>query len=300
MNNILPGAAVGILALILLMMAVKIRLLHKAAEEIRKGFEERLREDTNTLIDISSGDRHMRSLAAAVNTQLRRLRAQSLRYRQGDRELKNAVTNISHDLRTPLTAIFGYLDLLEKEEKSESARRYTAIIRNRAEMMAQLTEELFRYSVILAGEEELSPEPVALGQVLEESIAAFYTELNQRGIVPRIRIPEEKIWRTLDRSALSRVFSNLLHNGVKYSDGDLEISLSQAGEIVFSNRAHALNPVQAGRLFDRFYTVESGRKSTGLGLSIARTLVERMGGDIRAEYRDGRLYLYVLFPETPP
>ncbi len=235
-----------------------------------------------------------------MNTQLRRLRIQSLRYQQGDRELKNAVTNISHDLRTPLTAIFGYLDLLEQEEKSESAQRYTAIIRNRSEMMAQLTEELFRYSVILAGEEELSPEPVALGQILEESIAAFYTVLSQRGIVPRIRIPEEKIWRTLDRSALSRVFSNILHNAVKYSYKDLEISLSKTGEIVFSNEAHGLNSVQAGRLFDRFYTVESGRKSTGLGLSISRTLVERMGGDIRAEYREGRLYLYILFPETSP
>lgn len=300
MSDILLWAAIGILALILLMLIVKISLLRKAAEEIRRGFEERLKEDTNTLIDISSRDRYMRSLAAAVNTQLRRLRIQSLRYQQGDRELKNAVTNISHDLRTPLTAIFGYLDLLEQEEKSESAQRYTAIIRNRSEMMAQLTEELFRYSVILAGEEELSPEPVALGQVLEESIAAFYTVLSQRGIVPRIRIPEEKIWRNLDRSALSRVFSNILHNAVKYSYKDLEISLSKTGEIVFSNEAHGLNSVQAGRLFDRFYTVESGRKSTGLGLSISRTLVERMGGDIRAEYRENRLYLYILFPETSP
>lgn len=300
MSDILLWAAIGILALILLMLIVKISLLRKAAEEIRRGFEERLKEDTNTLIDISSRDRYMRSLAAAVNTQLRRLRIQSLRYQQGDRELKNAVTNISHDLRTPLTAIFGYLDLLEQEEKSESAQRYTAIIRNRSEMMAQLIEELFRYSVILAGEEELSPEPVALGQILEESIAAFYTVLSQRGIVPRIRIPEEKIWRTLDRSALSRVFSNILHNAVKYSYKDLEISLSKTGEIVFSNEAHGLNSVQAGRLFDRFYTVESGRKSTGLGLSISRTLVERMGGDIRAEYREGRLYLYILFPETSP
>lgn len=300
MSDILLWAAIGILALILLMLIVKISLLRKAAEEIRRGFEERLKEDTNTLIDISSRDRYMRSLAAAVNTQLRRLRIQSLRYQQGDRELKNAVTNISHDLRTPLTAIFGYLDLLEQEEKSESAQRYTAIIRNRSEMMAQLIEELFRYSVILAGEEELSPEPVALGQILEESIAAFYTVLSQRGIVPRIRIPEEKVWRNLDRSALSRVFSNILHNAVKYSYKDLEISLSKTGEIVFSNEAHGLNSVQAGRLFDRFYTVESGRKSTGLGLSISRTLVERMGGDIRAEYREGRLYLYILFPETSP
>ena len=293
-------ACIGILVLMIVALLVKIHILQKCAGEIAEAFADRLSTDTNTLIDISGRDRYMCHLADVVNVQLRRLRVQRNRFRRGDAELKNAVTNISHDLRTPLTAIFGYLDLLEQEEKSESAQRYTAIIRNRSEMMAQLTEELFRYSVILAGEEELSPEPVALGQILEESIAAFYTVLSQRGIVPRIRIPEEKIWRTLDRSALSRVFSNILHNAVKYSYKDLEISLSKTGEIVFSNEAHGLNSVQAGRLFDRFYTVESGRKSTGLGLSISRTLVERMGGDIRAEYREGRLYLYILFPETSP
>ena len=94
------------------------------------------------------------------------------------------------------------------------------------------------------------------------------------------------------------MFSNLLQNAVKYSDGDLEIRLSETGEIIFSNSAQALNTVQAGRLFDRFYTVESGRKSTGLGLSIARTLTERMGGSINAEYRDGKLYLILLFPDS--
>lgn len=298
MNTILLWTVIGALAVILVILIIKIILLQKAAEEIRRGFEEKLMGDTNTLIDISCRDRHMRSLAASVNTQLRRLRSQRLRFQQGDLELKNAVTNISHDLRTPLTAIFGYLDLLEKEEKSDTVRRYTDIIRNRALMMTQLTEELFRYSVILSGEKVLSPERVILGEVLEESIAAFYSVLHQRGIEPRILITEAKICRRLDRSALSRVFSNLLQNAVKYSDGDLEIRLSETGKIIFSNSAQALNAVQAGRLFDRFYTVESGRKSTGLGLSIARTLVERMGGSIRAEYRDGRLYLYLRFPES--
>lgn len=296
MNTILLWAVTGILAFLILILILKIYLLQKAAEEIRQGFAERLNKDTNTLIDISSRDRHMRALAADMNVQLRRLRTQRLRFQQGDMELKNAVTNISHDLRTPLTAMFGYLDLLEKEEKTKISKQYIDIIRNRAEMMTQLTEELFRYSVILAGEEALSPEPVVLGEVLEESIAAFYTVLKRRGIIPHIRIPDEKIWRTLDRSVLSRVFSNLLQNALKYSEGDLEISLSRTGEIVFSNRTNALNSVQAGRLFDRFYTVESGRGSTGLGLSIARTLVERMGGSINAEYREGRLYLSILFP----
>lgn len=284
---------IGILVLLVLVLLIKIRILHKAAVEIAEAFADRLATDTNTLIDISSRDRRMRRLADTVNVQLRRLRADRHRFRQGDAELKNAVTNISHDLRTPLTAICGYLDLLEKEKKSEAVERYVGIIRNRCELLTLLTEELFRYSVILSEENGVSAKPVVLNRVLEESAAAFYTVFRERGIVPSIRMPEEKVVRTLDASALSRVFANLLQNAVKYSDGDLEITLYETGEIVFANMASGLDEIQVGRLFDRFFTVASARKSTGLGLAIARSLVEQMGGSISAEYENERLCICI-------
>ncbi len=289
-------ASIGILALVILGLLIKIHILQRAAEEIGEAFADRLTTDTNTLIDISSRDRYMRRLADAVNVQLRRLRTQCHRFCQGDTELKNAVTNISHDLRTPLTAICGYLDLLEKEEKSEDAERYIGIIRSRCELLILLTEELFRYSVILS-KESGAPEPVVLNHVLEESIAAFYTAFKERGITPRIRMPEESVVRMLDGAALSRVFSNLLQNAVKYSGGDLEIALHETGEIIFANTAPGLDEIQVGRLFDRFFTVESARKSTGLGLAIARSLVEQMGGSISAEYTDSRLHIWIFFRE---
>ena len=137
-----------------------------------------------------------------------------------------------------------------------------------------------------------------MGGVLEECVASFYTALRERNIVPAIRIPEAKVIRTLDRSALVRVFSNLLNNAVKYSDGDLDITLLENGTIIFSNTASGLNEVQVGRLFDRFYTVEAARKSTGLGLAIARTLVEQMNGTISARYENGRLNIMITFPNS--
>lgn len=290
-------AGIGILAVAVAALLIKVYFLKKAAKEIEAAFADRLVTDTNTLIDISSGDKDMRRLANAINIQLRRFRAQRHRFVQGDKELKNAVTNISHDLRTPLTAIFGYLELLEREEKSDTVCRYLDIIRNRTELLKQLTEELFRYSVILATESNMILESVVINSVLEESIAAFYTELNERSITPNIRMPKEKIIRTLDSAALSRVFSNLLQNAIKYSDGDLDITLRETGEIIFSNKASKLDEVQVGKLFDRFYTVEAARKSTGLGLSIARTLVEHMNGTISAVYEENKLRISVLFPE---
>ena len=272
----------------------KIYILQKAAEEIEEAFADRLITDTNTLIDISSNDKHMRSLANAINKQLCILRTERHRFQQGDKEVKNAITNISHDLRTPLTAICGYLDLVEQEEKSMVVERYIEVIRNRTEILIKLTEELFRYSVIMTIEKDKVREPVELNRVLEESIAAFYTALDERGITPNIQIPNKKVIRTLDQGSLTRVFSNLLNNAIKYSDGDLDITLLETGEIIFTNTAKGLNEVQVGRLFDRFYTVEDARKSTGLGLAIAKTLVEQMEGTISAQYENNQLSIHIF------
>lgn len=285
---------IGILLLIIFVLLAKVYFLRNSAQEISEAFRDRLTADTNTLIDISTRDPYMRQLAADINMQLRLLRKQRHKYLTGDRELKEAVTNISHDLRTPLTAICGYLDLLDKEDKSENTSRYLSLIGNRVEAMKQLTEELFRYSVILSTG-DLVLEPVCVNGVLEESIAAFYGALTSRDIQPEIHITENRIERQLNREALGRVFSNILNNALKYSDGDLAITLRDDGDIIFSNTASGLNEVQVGKLFDRFFTVEAARNSNGLGLSIAKTLVEQMGGFILAELENKKLNIRIQF-----
>ncbi len=287
----------AILAVTALALGLKVLATRRAVRQIIRELSEKLSEDTNTLISLSTSDREMRRLGAALNRQLRTLREERLRYRQGDRELKDAVTNVSHDLRTPLTAICGYLDMLRTEPMSGDARRYVDRIAERAGAMKALTEELFRYSVVLSDREELTPESVDLNAAVEQSAAGFYAALTARGIEPDIRMPEEHVIRALDRAALSRVLSNLFSNALKYSDGDLTVTLTAAGQIAFSNGARDLDPVQVGRLFDRFFTLESARGSTGLGLAIARTLAERMGGSITANFRDGRLTVTVAFPQ---
>ena len=218
-------------------LLVKVYVMQKSAREMEEAFTDRIRSDTNTLIDISSRDRYLCSLAASMNVQLKMLRKERRRYQKGDRQVKDAVTNISHDLRTPLTVICGYLDLLEKEEKSETVGRYLQLIRNRTEVMRQLTEELFCYSIVTSTTHNLSYETVSLNAALEECISAYYAVLK-----------------------------------------------------------HA--EVEAGKLFHRFYTVEDARKSTGLGLSIAKTLTEQMGGRIYARYRDGSVFIHIIFEKA--
>lgn len=333
-----------ILAVIIIILSVRFYFFQKSLQEISNGLDEILnrRLDTNALLTVSSRERHLCRLTGQLNKQLRLLRKEHLRYENGDRELKEAITNISHDLRTPLTSINGYLDLLQKEltpqqsqeasqpsgservpnsngENTSKALRYLEIIRNRTDAMKRLTEELFRYSIVLSVREE-APASLSLNRVLEESLIAFCGDLERRGITPDISMPEQPVLRTLDEASLTRVFSNIISNAVKYSDGDLHVKLTAEGAVTFSNKASGLTPVTTAKLFDRFFTVEtvdtpgnskscsmqehltdseparSFGHSTGLGLSIARLLTERMGGSIDAEYKNGELHITVQFP----
>lgn len=321
----------GVCAAIIMMLCVKILLMRKAAEEIREGISYRLRTDTNTLLDIASRDKAMCALAESLNEELRALRRQRQIYYQGNLALKEAVTNISHDIRTPLTAIRGYLELLEGEEKSENITRYLNVIEERTAVLSQLTEELFQYTVAapiassMATEDdngtehgwgqaergaELSAEgsrsegsgsqqdqlEADLGRLIEESVLASYGALIQKGIEPDVQLPEEKVKCRINGKTTRRILENILNNAMKYSDGDLYITLNEQGEVLFSNHALLMDAVQTGRLFDRFYTVENAKTATGLGLAIAKQLTEQMGGSITAWYEDGMLYLKLCFP----
>ena len=195
------------IAVALLIATIKIIMLKNGMDEICREFKWILDEDTNVQITISTSDKTARNLAETINQELSQLRKLKQQYASGDRELKEAVINISHDLRTPLTAINGYLDLLEREKKVKKSK----------------------------------------------------------------------------------------NRFLKYSDGDLIVSMNEEGNITFSNMAKSLSTVEVGRLFDRFYTVEVSRNSTGLGLSIAKVLTERMCGKICADYQGERLYVTLDF-----
>ena len=158
--------------------------------------------------------------------------------------------------------------------------------------MKNLTEELFRYSVVTSSQ-DLKLDPMDVVRALEESLLSFYAVMQEKGIQPEIELPEEPIFRELDAGAVNRIFSNIISNALKYSDGDLSVVMDKNGRIIFSNTAYNLNAVTVGRLFDRFYTVEASRNSTGLGLSISKRLIERMGGTIFAEFEHNRLRITI-------
>ena len=163
-----------VMACAIIFLTVKVCLMKKSAKEISAELHRIIKEDTNGVIGISSRDKDMRALADDINKRLKEVRDEQLRYELGNTELKTAITNISHDLRTPLTAICGYLDMMQKNDAPEKQERYLAIIRERADMMKQLTEELFSYSVIATGDTDMEREEVFVNQLLAESISSFY------------------------------------------------------------------------------------------------------------------------------
>lgn len=285
-----------ILTILTLGLVLKLIFVKTSLREIGQELTLILSQDTNRSIGISSRDKELRKLVTTLNEQLSVLQRERHRYQDGDRELKEAVTNISHDLRTPLTAISGYLELLEREQHSHQTRRCLEIIRSRVDSMKQLTEELFRYSLALTAEKE-QPEPLSLNTLLEECLLSFYETFRQKEIVPALSFSDTPVIRILDRSATSRIFNNIISNAAKYCVDDFCVTLNSDGSIIFSNNAPNLSPVATARLFDRFYTVESLDDSTGLGLSIAKQLTERMGGLITSEYKEGQLVITVIFPK---
>ena len=293
--KLLPWILVALLGVLLLILAGKVYTLRKSARQLREGMAQQLERETNTLLSVSSGDREMRALADALNGQLAQLRAERQRYQHGDLELKEAITNISHDLRTPLTAIVGYLALLEGEEKSETVERYLSQISNRTQVLHQLSEELFAYALLTAPQ-PLHPQRVDLRGLVEEALLSYCGAMEQRSMEPTIQLPEGRVERNLDPTAAGRVLSNIISNALKYSAGDFAVTMTPDGVITFANSAPDLNPVLVQRLFDRFFTVETARHSTGLGLSIAKLLTQQMEGTLEAKYQEGQLVITLSFP----
>lgn len=281
-----------ILVIIIILLIVKLYLIKKSTKEITRDFSFKIKSDTNTELRISSRDKDIKNLTTELNKELVVLKKERDKYIFGNSKLTDAITNVSHDIRTPLTAICGYLDMLEKTTDENKRAEYILVMKDRAALMRHLTDELFYYSLITT-DKELELEDICINEALEESIISFYPELTSKSIEPVINITNNKIIKKTNKEAVLRIFSNLINNACKYSDKDLYISLNEDCLITFKNKAKNLSPVQVEQLFNRFYTVEVAHNSTGLGLSITKTLVERLGGKVKANYLDGSLIIEI-------
>ena len=272
----------GILLLICTILILKIYSIKKSIKEIQKSVENILNTDTNNLILIS--DASVKELAIFLNKELKEMRKQKLQYEYGNQELKRNITNVSHDLRTPLTAIKGYIELLKEESLTQNSRKYISVINRKTEELTELTEQLFDFAKILDTDMVLTKEKCYLNELLEEVLASYYPIFKEKDIVPEVLICKEKVEKELNKASMIRVFENIFSNVVKYSNGNFKVELKNDGEIIFSNKATSLDATTVQKIFDRYFSVENAKESTGIGLSIAKQLVELNGGSISADY----------------
>lgn len=284
-----------ILFCVCIFLILKLYLIKYSIKEIEKSFTYILKTDTNNIITISSSDNDIKNLTININENLTDLRKQMLQYKSGNQELKRIITNISHDLRTPLTAIKGYIDLIQQENLSNRQEQYLKVVEKKSNELTELTKQLFEFSKIMDIDIEIKKEKCCINDILEEILVSYYNIFKEKNIVPDIFICSKKIYKTVNKLSIIRVFENVLSNVSKYSNGNFKVIMNENGTITFSNKANLLDATTVQKIFNRYFSVENARESTGIGLSIAKKLIELNNGTIKAKYSNGYLIIDIDF-----
>ncbi|HIS87395.1 MAG TPA: HAMP domain-containing histidine kinase, partial [Candidatus Caccenecus avistercoris] len=238
-----------ILFLICIFLAVKLYVIKQSIKEIEKSFSKILRTDTNNTIAISSSDKDIKNLTINLNNNLSELRGQKLQYKNGNQELKKIITNISHDLRTPLTAIKGYVDLIEQEKLSNNQKKYLKVIQKKSNELTELTGQLFEYTKLIDIDVKIKKEECCINEILEETLVSYYSIFKEQDIIPNISICSTKVYKIVNKISIIRVFENILSNVIKYSNGDLKVEMQENGTITFSNKATSLDETTVQKIF---------------------------------------------------
>jgi signal transduction histidine kinase len=251
----------------------------------------------NKKIDLTFYDKDLEKLAIEINRQVDLTKQANAEKRRIENELKQAVANISHDIRTPMTSIIGYVQLLESNTLSkEEHNEYLHVVKTSSLRLKVLLEDFFELSIIESADYPLKIENIKMNNLVIDVLVGFFEGFNQRGIEPDIHIPEEEILIKTDPSAVKRVIENLVNNAVRHSSGNVTISLEEyptSVELIINNPAEQLHEKDLYHLFDRFYKADQTRmgKGTGLGLAIAKSLMMKMNGNLTAELKDGQLFM---------
>lgn len=282
-----------IVFIFLIVVLFKMAILKNEINNILRSLTIILKSDTNHLITTSSNDKELKKLASILNQSLKELRKLELEYKNGNQELKSSITNISHDLRTPLTAIRGYLDLFDTSNLTYTQVHYLQIIDKKVTDLAELSELLFDFSKSIDLENTIQMEKLCINAVLEEVIASFYALFKEKNIEPNIILCEELVIRETNASVLMRILENILSNAIKYTEGAISIKLYFDGRIVFSNQTSKVDATSIEKIFNRYYTLESAKESNGIGLSIAKQLADLIHAKISAKYTENNLYIQV-------
>ena len=289
----MKSAIIIVLLLVIAIQTARRHTLERGLLQAAQRMKAQLSNETTVRLALPCPSRGAEQLLAGLNDLLELRQQERADYRRKEQQLRRQIANVSHDLRTPLTSILGYLQLLEQEDLSpEKREEYFRIVEGRARTLQSFIASFYDLSRIEGGELPLERELVDLGRTLSDQLAAAYEQIEEAGLEMEVDGADglPPVWA--DSGAVTRVFSNLLTNALRHGTGALSVKLYREGGCIvsaFSNQAEGITAEDVDHVFERFYTADKMRtgQSTGLGLAIVKALAERMGHTAAARWEDG-------------
>lgn len=272
-------------------------MLKQSIRDLRRELAEIIEHpEENRIVKLPSPQRDLEELESVLNHTLEQIRQERISYEKREREFQKQLEDLSHDLRTPLTAIQGYLKLMDQEGLGREEKEYLEVIQRRTSNLRHLIDQFYEFSTLLSGDYKMELQEVDFGRMCREQILGSFSQLEAAGIEVKVQIPEKPVCILADENALARIIGNLLQNAVRYAKKHLEIEMKEIKvsetekQIVLNcaNDVENLAADAAEKLFQRFYTGEQARTQggTGLGLAISRQLAKQMGGVMTVERKE--------------
>ncbi len=294
-----------IAVIVLLILLILVLILHISFRRQVGGLVRQLRfikeNETRLRLTSSNDYKELKQLIEEINSLVNSVETKKSALCEKEKEISETITSLSHDIRTPLTSLDGYFQLLSKSDISDNDKnRYVNVIKNRIDALNSILDELFTFAKLNDESFTLETEKVNLTEIVTVAAFSFYDDFSARGTEPVIDIPDAPIYTIGNAEALTRIFQNIMKNALTHGT-DIKISLTKGegtATYICENKSDKNIEIDTARIFDRFYKADKSRnvKGTGLGLSIAKTLCEKMNGKISAKAENDIFSIKVELP----
>ncbi len=275
-------------------------LMKKDLRSINRTLAAIRRSNSNAKVTTQTLDPDITRLANQINEILEEQKKGLLSAEKMSRDLQQAITNISHDLKTPLTSALGYVQMvISNKTPLEKRDEYLEIIEKRLESLSLLLDELFEFSRISEGTIEIHSEKLNVSNLLGDVLSLYYEDFTLKKIIPVVQFPEAPVYIFADGNVLKRIFQNLIQNALVHGAEFFSVTIEPGARLIFKNSMENVENIDANRLFERFYTADLSRsgKTTGLGLAICKELVEKLDGKITAKIEENSLVISIEIKE---
>lgn len=261
---------------------LELRSLCRQLEELERG--------SHMELGLQSRQKEMLDLCRALNRMQKLYHQGQIQYEKAERQLKQNITGLAHDIRTPLTGAAGYVQLARECGEPERREYYLQVASGRLQELGDMLEELFLYTKLTSREFTPDMREVQVLPLLSECMVGLYQCFEEKGLSPQVDFEEEGFRVLADEECLRRIFHNLIQNALVHGSGGIVIR-QERDALIFENTVSDTSRPDPEHIFDRFYKADSARRkgSSGLGLFIVKELAERMGGSVRAQLAGNRL-----------